>query len=328
MRIVLTQANRKILGYLLKLTIVGFAAYFIYKKLSNNQNLDEFIALIKQLPVVKVYGYLALIFVLMLVNWFLESAKWKFLIYKIEKLSFYKAVESVFCGLTWAVFTPNRIGEYGGRILFLSPRKRAHGAIAMIVGQISQLVITHVMGAIALLWFIYYFKPIDQWLFLGISLLVAGFCFFFLLFYLNIGWLEKLLNGLKFLKRFGKYFSVLGKYRQPELLKVMFFSLSRYAVFTSQYLVIIHLLIPDINLGQSAMMMLLLFFIQSALPSLDLLDIGVRSLTATYFFSYLTNQEIAIMAAVALIWFINLIVPAVIGSVFVFKLKFFDDSSS
>jgi hypothetical protein len=65
-------------------------------------------------------------------------------------------------------------------------------------------------------------------------------------------------------------------------------------------------------------------FIQSALPSLDLLDIGVRSFTAAHLFLYITNQQIAIIAAVSAIWLINLIIPAILGSVFVLKLKFFD----
>jgi hypothetical protein len=71
------------------------------------------------------------------------------------------------------------------------------------------------------------------------------------------------------------------------------------------------------------MMMFIIFFIQSALPSLDLLDIGVRALTATYFFGFLTDQHVAIMAATACIWLVNLIIPAILGSVFVLKLNFF-----
>jgi hypothetical protein len=60
------------------------------------------------------------------------------------------------------------------------------------------------------------------------------------------------------------------------------------------------------------------------MPSLDLLDIGVRSLTATTLFSFVTDQDVAVVAAVSLIYIINLIIPAILGSVFVFKLKFFD----
>jgi hypothetical protein len=101
---------------------------------------------------------------------------------------------------------------------------------------------------------------------------------------------------------------------------------ARFAVFTSQYLFILLFLIPDLPVYQSTLMIFMLFFIQSALPSLDLLDIGVRSYTATYFFGFITQQEIVVIACAALIWFVNLIIPAILGSFFVFKLNFFGNN--
>jgi len=71
-------------------------------------------------------------------------------------------------------------------------------------------------------------------------------------------------------------------------------------------------------------MVFIVFFIQSALPSLDLLDVPVRATAATTLFAYVTHQQIAVIAAFTSIWFINLIIPAILGSAFVFKLKFFD----
>src|SRR3546814_9635332 len=72
----------------------------------------------------------------MLMNWFTESLKWQYLCLQFQPISLIKAIESVLCGLAWAVFTPNRIGEYGGRVLFLMPRKRIFGIIGMTVGAI------------------------------------------------------------------------------------------------------------------------------------------------------------------------------------------------
>lgn len=320
----MTKPQKKFLSYSIKAIIIVLAGYFIYQKLVDNKNLKNFLEIVDQLNTVSVWMVVGSIFLLMLLNWFLESLKWKYLISKIEKISLYKAIESVFCGLTWAVFTPNRIGEYGGRIFFLSPRRRIQGVVAMMVGQIAQMVLTNVLGSLAILWFVSKFLVLNIWLFVALSIVVAVFCFFFLLFYFNIRWLEGLFNNIKFLKRFNKYYSILNRYHQKELVQIMLLSLSRFSVFTSQYLIIIHFLIPQLSISDSALMIFILFFIQSALPSLDLLDIGVRSLTATYFFGYLTNQDIAVMAATALIWFVNLIIPAVIGSFFVFNLKFFD----
>ncbi|MBU0697065.1 MAG: flippase-like domain-containing protein [Bacteroidetes bacterium] len=320
----MNKTQKKIFSYTIKLLIVTLAGIFIYRKLLDNDNLKNFNEIILGLKKWQVWLTLIVIFLLMFVNWFLESIKWKFLISKVEKISLYKAIESVFCGLTWAIFTPNRVGEYGGRIFFLSPRKRIQGMVAMVVGSISQLIITNILGSIATLWFLSKFIPMDNVLLFAISILVIGFCLFFLIFYFNIKWLFKLLNSIGFLKKFQKFFSVLTRYNKRELSKILLLSISRFTVFTTQYLLVIHLLIPDIHLYESAFMIFILFFVQSALPSLDLLDIGVRSMTATYFFSFITHQEIAVMTATALIWLINLIIPAILGSFFVFKLNFFD----
>ncbi len=323
----LKSSQKKILSNSIKIIIVALAAIFIYRKLSNHQTLSDFINLIGDLDRLHVYVTLALVFILMLLNWFIESIKWRFLVAKVERISLFKAIESVFCGLTWAVFTPNRIGEYGGRVFFLSPRRRIQGLVAMSVGHIAQMVITNVAGALALLWFIHRFKPLDPWLFIAISFLVAGFCMFFILFYFNIRWIEKSLNSIKFLRRFKRFFSVLSRYHSKELSRVMLYSCVRFLVFTLQYVLIVYLLLPEIPIYKTALMVFILFFVQSALPSLDLLDVGVRSLTGAYFFSFITSHEVAIMAAIALIWFVNLILPAIIGSYFVFKLKFFDSNN-
>lgn len=302
------------------------ASLFIYSRLSNNTNLDNFSDLINGLDSFKVRLILSSILLLMFLNWFIESVKWKFLISKVEPISLIKAIESVFCGLTWAVFTPNRIGEYGGRIFFLSSRKRIHGIVAMSVGHVAQMVITNVVGALAMLWFIYNFLDIDSIMFFAISFLVTVFCTFFSVFYFNIHWLNSLISNIKFLKKFKSFFNVLTRYSRAELTRVMLYSILRFAVFTSQYLLVMSLLIPEIPYYESAFLVFLLFFVQSALPSLDLLDIGVRSMTASYFFSFITDQEIAVMAAAALIWLVNLIIPAILGAFFVFKLKFFSDN--
>ncbi|MXV51059.1 hypothetical protein GS399_08765 [Pedobacter sp. HMF7647] len=303
------------------------ATVFIYRQLTNNRNLRDFRELIHQLSIREVKAVLAVIFLMMLLNWFLEALKWKFLVKNIERITIWKSVESVFCGLTWAVFTPNRIGEYGGRIMFLRSRKRVFGAIAMGVGAVGQMVITNVIGAWAMFWFLAKFMHLDISLLYGVGFLAAVFSGFFILFFFNIRWVDSLIGGISFLKPLRKFFSILAKYRLKDLFKVFGYSAARFVVFTFQYYLIIHLLIPEINGFEMCGMIFILFFIQSALPSLDLLDVGVRGMTATYFFGYITNQHVAVMAATSCIWFVNLILPAVLGSVFVFKLNFFGNNN-
>lgn len=319
--------TKKILSVGIKVSVIVMAFLFIFKKLSDNQNISNFKSLMSSISLIGAILVMFSVFSLMLLNWFLESLKWKFLVRDIEKISTWKSVESVFCGLTWAVFTPNRIGEYGGRVFFLSPRKRIMGIVAMSVGSIGQLVVTNVLGSLALLWFFITFTELNAILIFALSILIILFCAFMLLFYFNIQWLYALLMKINFLKRFKRFFIIFSKYKQADIVRILMYSSSRYLIFTIQYFLVIHLLVPDIQLFEMMMILFIFYFIQSALPSLDLLDIGVRASVATYFFAFVTNQEIAIMAAIACVWLINLIIPAILGSVFVLKLNFFGRSN-
>jgi len=302
------------------------AFWFIYHRINNNKNLAQFEELITHVSRNQVTITMSFVVLLMVVNWVLESLKWKYLTRELSPMTTWGAIEAVFCGLTWAIFTPNRIGEYGGRVMFLPSRKRIHGVFAMAVGAFGQLVITNVLGLIALMWFAYTYHPINILLAIGLSLGAIGFMGLLLVFYFHIGWLVSLLNRVKFLAKYHRFFDIMGRYKFDQLLKVMWFCLARFSVFSFQYYLVIHLLMPQLPIFPVMMMVLILLFIQSALPSLDLLDIGVRNFTASVLFVYITDQKLAVMAAVSSIWLINLIIPAILGSVFVLKLRFFDRS--
>lgn len=319
----MTARYKKIFSILLKIAIVVFAFWFIYIKLIANNDLKQFVAIIKALPVTQIWTILSVVVLLMLLNWGLEAIKWKRLIKQIEQISLWKAVESVFCGLTWAVFTPNRLGEYGGRVFFLSPKRRIVGVVAMAVGNIGQLVLTNVFGAIAVCIFVYRFTPIDYRLFLALCAIGMAFCLFFVIFYFNIRWLNGILLSMRFTRKYKKFYTILARYRKAELLKILLLCLARYTVFSTQYFIMFLWLIPGLHFADILMLVCILFFVQSSLPSLDLLDIGIRSVTALFFFKYVTDQNTAVVACIASIWLTNIIIPAILGSYFVFKLNFF-----
>jgi hypothetical protein len=305
------------------MAIVIFAFWFIYNKLVTNNNLHNFRKILSKLPGAEIITVLAVVLLLMLLNWGLEALKWKRLLSQVEKLSVWRAIESVFCGLTWAVFTPNRIGEYGGRVFFLSPKRRVIGIVAMAVGNIGQMVLTNVFGAICICIFICRFVNLDYRLLYAVIVLSVMFCLFFVVFYFNIRWLNGLLLSMRFTRKYKKFYSILGRYQKAELFKILMFCLARYVVFSTQYFIMFYWLIPDLHYLDILMMVCILFFVQSTLPSLDLFDIGVRSVTASYFFSFVTKQDVAVIACTASIWLINIIIPAILGSYFVFKLNFF-----
>ena len=96
------------------------------------------------------FFFLVFTFILMFLNWSLESYKWKYLLNKVEDISFYKAVKGVLSGLAIGFITPNRVGEFAGKIAYLKSENRANGALMSFVGSSAQLLVTIQVGLIAI----------------------------------------------------------------------------------------------------------------------------------------------------------------------------------
>ena len=137
-----TKIN-KIYGLIIKSTIIILAFWFIYRRLFVKENIETTVLSFKndfhQITFIK---SLVFIVFLMLVNWSLETFKWKYLIRKIENVSFIKSFVAVFSGITVSTFTPNRVGEYAGRVFILEKANRWEAVLITILGSLSQLLIT------------------------------------------------------------------------------------------------------------------------------------------------------------------------------------------
>lgn len=310
------------------MTIVGLAFWFVYSKVNNQHNLSNFTNLVESLDNTLLNYALILVVFLMFVNWALEVVKWKYLLRNIEKVSLWKATKSVFCGLTWAIFTPNRIGEYGGRILLLKPDHRAKGAVLMGVGLFAQLVLTSFFGALSIAWFVTTFMNTPVSINFGIWLIAIIYALAFVILYFNVHWVDQWVGKFIFLRKIRPFFAVLLEVNSKDLLYVLLLSLFRFLIFSSQYIILLLIILPDIPMISMLLMIFILFFVQAAVPTLDIFDFSVRSYVASNLFSYVTTQEIAVMAVVSCIWFVNLILPAIIGSFFVLNVNYLGDNNT
>lgn len=322
----MTPKHKKILANVIKIAIVVLAFGFIYKKVSHHNDLKAFVDLLAGISVTEKISVLAFVCLLMLVNWTIEAIKWRKIIASVQQLTLWQAIASVFCGLTLAVFTPNRIGEYGGRVFFLSPKRRIIGVVAMAVGSMAQLVLTNVLGIVTAYIFLVRFLQLGNFMTVASGVFCVLYVAFFIIFYFNIKWLNTVLCYFSFTRKYERFYGILARYNKKELLQILLLSIARYVVFTTQYVIMFMWLIPDLSFLDIILLVPILFFVQSALPSLDLLDIGIRSITALFFFKYVTAYSAPVVACIASIWLINIIFPAILGSYFVFKLKIFGNA--
>lgn len=332
--------SKKTLSFLLKITIVMLAFYFLDKQVISKIDLEKLeydggpdgkydLRYLYQ-SILEHQILIFVVFLMMFLNWFLEAVKWKFLIKKIEKISLLTSLRAVFSGITVSIFTPNRVGEYGGRVFCLEKGDRIQGVLITVIGSMSQLLTTIFFGSIGVLFLNNYYPPLeDSYQQMEFAYPLLFFTLLFLnvlliLLFHNISIISNLIDKFDWLSKYRKYKEVFTYYSSQELMIVFLLSILRYAVFTTQFFILLKVFYVDISYFDAIVLSMVMFFIISVNPlSIAIADIGVRGNVAVLLFSLVSPNAVGILFATFLIWIINLLLPAIIGTFFVFTLKFF-----
>lgn len=311
---------KKYLSIIIKIVIVFFSFYFIYHQLVENKSFEELDISVLIDTVKKNKVYLVGVILMMFLNWLVEALKWRYMISKIENISIMTAYRAVFTGITVSTFTPNRIGEYGGRVFCLEKGDRIKAVFITVLCSMSQLLVTILYGSISL--FILFDEILIDKTFLSVSLLIL-LNLFLLFSYFNISHIVNFLGKFKLIKSFKKYLEVLVMYNYIDLIIAFIYSNTRYFIFSLQFIMLLHVFGINISFMDAILSVMLIFFFITITPTITIAEIGVRGSVAIFVLGLFSSNDIAILSSTTLLWLINLIIPAIIGSFFIFSLKFF-----
>ncbi|MEJ0081190.1 MAG: lysylphosphatidylglycerol synthase domain-containing protein [Puia sp.] len=266
-------------------------------------------------------------FLLMVINWALETTKWQIALRPIQSIRFTRAFKAILAGTCIASFTPNRVGEYLGRMLFVDAGNKVVSVAPTILCSMSQMLVTLIAGSVGL--FLYHgLTPISPGAWLPPALfkpaivltILAAFVLF--LVYYRFDPLVRQVN--KWLVKNNKTFSVPENYSFRTLSGILLLSCVRYLVFMLQYGLLFSLFgIPLLGLqvftGVSVM-----FVLMAVVPTLTFLtDLGFRWAVGIQVFQVYTLNTAGILAVSLGIWLINLIIPALVGSLLILRIKLF-----
>ncbi|RXK59987.1 flippase-like domain-containing protein [Lacibacter luteus] len=269
---------------------------------------------------------------LMPVNWGLEAYKWYLLVNKLQPFSFSKAYESVLSGLSLAMNTPNRVGEYGGRIVYLQPQNRLKGVALTLVSSVGQLLITLVCGLVALLLMRKQIQlvQLDGNHLSGILLQVFLWSVLFFigitaLFFFRMQLLAKMLQWIPWLKEKLAFATVLDYLNNKTYYSILFYSFLRFVVFALQYVLIWQALRVNLPWWEGFWSIALIFLVMAIVPSFAIADVGIRGKVAIAIIGVFSANTLAILAGSVLVWLLNLVLPALVGSLLLLSIKIFKE---
>lgn len=275
---------------------------------------------------------IVLVLILMLFNWGLEARKWQLLVKPLEEVSFLRSFSAVMSGVSLSINTPNRIGEYGGRILYLRNRNKLKAIAATIVGSFSQLIMTIIFGLTGLVYYINnfpavkadsYFGP-NFWekILLGVLIII---CLLTILLYFRLQIILAVFEKIPLLRKIKVFVQIITRYSNAELRHLLLLSACRYMVFSAQYLILLDAFGVEMLWWQGFLMNAVIYLIMALVPTIAIAELGLRGKVSLYFLGLLSSNTPAIIAATVGIWTINLLLPAILGSVLLLGIKIFKD---
>lgn len=301
---------KQFLVFLVKLLIVGGAFYFIWNQLAHNEQLDwqKFLDLLDRKK-----SFWGIIFLLSFsfFNRYFEILKWQNLAQVVEKISIGSATEQVLGALTASIFTPNGIGEYGAKTLYFKKKEAKRIVFLNLICNGIQMILTIIFGTVGLLYFNYKFPIVSN----KSLLLVCGIVL--LIVVLLFGLKKITVKGYSLHLLFEKINEIPKQIHQKNIL----LAVGRYLIFSHQYYFLF--LAFDVKLPYVLLMATItsVYFLASSLPTFQFLDFAVKGSVAVFFFGLLGVNEWIVVFISTLMWFLNVVLPVVIGSYYVFNFK-------
>ena len=317
-------------NFVLKAVVSVSLLFLIYRQIIAEQDFTAFWAsLTSQLSEANPFWLVATILLIPL-NFIFENLKWRTLLKGVTPVSFWTSMKAILCGSTLGIVTPNRLGEYGGRILYIAPEDNWKAVYATGVGNIAQLIILLTFGWVGALIFFNANADIPVLLTSGsIFLGIAGLTLLVVL-YFNIDIAINLINRFPILRKFKtrikqwkafQHLEILRSYQSTDLNTALAFGFLKYVVYSSQYVLLLYFFGIDISLLHALAGIASIYLIQTSIPLPAFIGLVARGELALLMWSYYSDSPAHILGATFTLWILNLMIPALIGLLLIYKVN-------
>lgn len=320
----MSKTIKNFLNYFLGPLLFAVLAFSIYRQIRQQPHLAQSWAEIKESFTSLKILYLAAAVVLIFFNWGLEAFKWKLLITTVRPIKYFTAYKAVLSGVSFSVALPNRVGEYIGRMIYQPEGARLKTISLAIVGGLAQLLSTLFWGGAGLIilkkelllaypQLTIWYEAVLYGLLFGLLLLA--------LFYFKVASLVFFFNRWLRSHQYLYLVESLQNFNARFLFRLFILSSLRYGVFLLQYITVFYLFHVQVSALIIMPVMSIVFLALAVIPSIALLEVGLRGEVSLKLMGLFSANSLGIGLTSVTIWFINLILPALIGTLFLLNVK-------
>ena len=258
--------------------------------------------------------------ILTIVNWLLESIRWKKLLTPIEKISTKQAFFSVIAGLSSGIWTPGRVGEFLGRMLLLPSEKRILFPLAWAIGSFIQWLVTFSIGFFSILFIAncqvnhksiinIIAETYQETYYLFIIILMS--LIFSVILLISLG----AFKSLKFKSKSFDFIQIVKSYHVTSIFQIISLSFARYMIFSIQFLLAISLWHNSFSPFCLLLINSFMFWIATLIPSFSFTEPTAKTFILTTLFPDFFSIGSELILSSYIVWVSNIAIPSIIGSI-------------
>lgn len=252
----------------------------------------------------------------------LEAYRWHRLVSKLAPdVRFKTSLAAVLSGYPLGLLTPGRIGDYVGRALYLRSISATASATLTFTERMFTLACCLIFGLVALPYFLMTHTEVASFAWITVLCLAVVATGVMLVMLLNPTLTRSILSALIPSKRVRDGLKLLERFSSYDSAALFGLSALRYAIFSTQFAILVHAFAPDASWLVAYTGVVLIFFAKSAIPSITLGDLGIRESAAVFFLGGFGIADAAAFDASLAIFAINILVPALAGLILLPRLR-------
>lgn len=256
------------------------------------------------------------------VNVGLEAYRWHRLVVRLApEVRFRTALAAVVAGYPLGQLTPGRVGDYVGRALYLRAVPAGASAALTFAERMATLACCLVFGLAVLPFFFAEHVGPASVAWAAITAVAAGGTAGLLVCLLHPDLGRRVLSTVLPFDRLRSAFATLSRFGAADAAVLLGLSALRYAVFTTQFVLLVRAFDPGAGALALYLGVVLVFFAKSAIPSITLGDLGVRESAAVFFLGLYGVADAAAFNASLGLFAVNILVPALSGLALLPRLR-------
>jgi len=251
------------------------------------------------------------------VNWFFEGLKWRVFLSEDKKPNYAVMLKIIFAGVSCAILTPNRMGDFIGRGLVSPTEMKEETVLATFMGNFCQFFILLLFGIPALVFLfplLANYSLQQNYFPIGIVIFWLIISFVFLFVYPSIfQFFARLSKRWQWTTSWEEKLISLSKITYASLFKGLFYAGVRYLVFSIQYYLVFNLWGVYLPLFPMYVGLAGLYLFQTIIPLPPIYSLIVRGETSVLVWGIWGVAPITAMTASYMLFIFNLFIPALIG---------------